>query len=130
MTLKMRNICVIPHGTVDVASVYRPSGPFHLSWFGLTVSEIPEIGELITPLRHDTESIFEECDDDEEPSYGWKIAKLIPPKVSLQKFPVKPVTLDAEAKGLTASVARPRWSTSLQFCSSVLESGLEDLDHS
>lgn len=40
----------------------------------LTVSKILEIGELITPLSDDSESIFEECDHDEESAYSWKIA--------------------------------------------------------
>jgi hypothetical protein len=68
---------------------------YQLVWVELTVSEIPEIGELIAPLRDDPESIFEKCDDDEKPSYGWKISNSIAPRVSLLKFPTGQSVLDS-----------------------------------
>lgn len=40
----------------------------------LTVTVVAEVDELVVPLGHDAESIFQEGDDDEEAANGGKVA--------------------------------------------------------
>lgn len=40
----------------------------------LTVSKVPEVGELIAPLGDDSEGIFEESDDNKESADGWHVS--------------------------------------------------------
>lgn len=73
-TLKIRKRCVIPHGTVSRISTR--ASPFSTLFFSgkLTVSEISEVGELVTPLRNDSYGVFDECDHDQESSDGREVS--------------------------------------------------------
>jgi len=36
---------------------------------------VVQIGELVAPLCNDSERIFQECDDDQKATNGWKISE-------------------------------------------------------
>ena len=64
MMLKMRKRWVSPQGTASDVNFE----PFSLPRGSLTVSEIPQVYELITPLGDDSYGVFDKCDNDEESS--------------------------------------------------------------
>jgi hypothetical protein len=87
----------------------------------LTSSVIVKIQELIVPLCEDSESVFQESDDNEETTDGWDITIRFLNQLldSFNKSKNQP----------TASMVRPKCPTSPQSCSSAHESHPMDLDH-
>lgn len=65
---------VMPAGTMTMVS--KRAWPWHTNvWPSpLTVPVVAQVEELVAPLRHDTESIFEEGNDDKKTANGRQVA--------------------------------------------------------
>lgn len=135
ITLKMRKTCVIPHGTVPQSASCTFTKRI---LFALTVSEIFQVDQLVIPLCYDSNSIFDECDNDEKAT-------------DRRKIPINTVSAwDRHTTGtvyhkrycnielcwrnvagcLTVSKVLPEHSGHLQSCSFVLVFDLMDSDRS
>lgn len=105
-----------------------------------TVSVVLEVDKLITPLRDDSQGVFEKGDNDEEPPNGWEISAieyfvnaiffLFAASFCLHLLHIvhAPISAFLE-RALTASVDQRWYPTNPQSCSSVHVSGPVDLDH-
>lgn len=74
MTLKMRNKCVRPQGTIPECQylLYLLFSP-RPSRVSLTVSEVTQVRELVTPLGDDSDGVLDKCDHDQKSSDGREI---------------------------------------------------------
>lgn len=94
----------------------------------LTVSVVSQIRELIRPLRDDTQSIFEESDNNEEASNRWYVAGTRGQSLVISRMGQS--SLEApEIEIHTASQVHSMNRECPQSCSSVVEWRPAGLDH-